>query len=134
MQCHILSSLYPTATNLRSARAPCPLYCFCWPISRPPLLLAWCVFEKELSAAILSSEHHERFFPPTLVSAGFLGGPRVPGPGLPTMSMCLAICASCACYLDIFTEEKTVVENYLILWRNNYYTYWFPESRSNIWI
>jgi len=20
------------------------------------------------------------------------------------------------------------------LWRNNYYTYWFPESRSGVWI
>jgi len=23
---------------------------------------------------------------------------------------------------------------YLILWRNNYYTYWFPESWPGIWI
>jgi len=22
------------------------------------------------------------------------------------------------------------LEEYLILWRNNYYTHWFPESRS----
>jgi len=26
------------------------------------------------------------------------------------------------------------LEQYLILLRNNYYTYWFSESRSGIWI
>jgi len=25
-------------------------------------------------------------------------------------------------------------EEYLKLWRNNNYSYWFPESRSGIWI
>jgi len=26
------------------------------------------------------------------------------------------------------------VEERLILWRNYYHTYWFPESRSGMWI
>jgi len=26
------------------------------------------------------------------------------------------------------------LEEYLQMLRNNYYTYWFPESRSSIWI
>jgi len=26
------------------------------------------------------------------------------------------------------------LEEYLILLRNNYYTYWLPERRSGIWI
>jgi len=26
------------------------------------------------------------------------------------------------------------LKNILILWRNNYCTYWFPESWSGIWI
>jgi len=50
-------------------------------------------------------------------SAGFRGGPRGPGPGhptkqgSPTMFMCLAICATCACHLVIFiTEESLFVD------------------------
>jgi len=64
------------------------------------------------------------------------------------MFMCLAVCVVCACQLVIFSEKNLLVDaiNYirrpnssisleenLILWRNNYYTYWFPESRSGIW-
>jgi len=26
------------------------------------------------------------------------------------------------------------LKEHLILWRNNYYACWFPESRSGIWI
>jgi len=32
------------------------------------------------------------------------------------------------------TINSITLEEYLILWRNNYYTYWFPESGSGIWI
>jgi len=32
------------------------------------------------------------------------------------------------------TKSSISLEGYLILWRNNYYIYWFPESRSGIWI
>jgi len=64
------------------------------------------------------------------------------------MFMCLAICATCACHLVFFSGKSLFVdavniigrpnssislEEYLILWRNNYYTYWFPGSRSGIW-
>jgi len=63
------------------------------------------------------------------------------------MFVCLAICAKCACHLVIFGEKSLFVdainyigrpnssislEEYLILLRNNYYTYWFPESRLGI--
>jgi len=63
------------------------------------------------------------------------------------MFMYLAIRAKCACHLVIFREGSLFVdatnyigrpdssislEEYLILWRNNYCTYWFPESRSGI--
>ena len=42
--------------------------------------------------------------------------PRGPPPkGAPAMFMCIAVCAMCACHLDIFTEEN------LILWRNYYH-------------
>ena len=76
-------------------------------------------------------------------SAGFWGGE-----GPPTMFMCLAIRATCECHLVFFNEKNLFVdaikiigrpnssislEEYLILWRNNYYTYWFPGSRSGIW-
>jgi len=63
------------------------------------------------------------------------------------MFMCLVICATCACHLVIFREGSLFVdaikyigqsdgsislEEYLILWRNSYCTYWFPESWSGI--
>jgi len=71
-----------------------------------------------------------------------LGGAKGP----PTMFLCLA---KCACHLVVFSEKSVFVdafnyigrpnssislEEYLIFWRNNYYTYWFPESRPGIWI
>jgi len=31
-------------------------------------------------------------------------------------------------------NSSILLEEYLILWRNNYYTYWFPENRSGVWI
>jgi len=31
-------------------------------------------------------------------------------------------------------NNSSSLEEYLISWRNNYYTYWFPESRSGVWI
>jgi len=38
--------------------------------------------------------------------------------------------------MKIFLDAigSILLEYYLILWRNNYYTYWFSESRSGIWI
>jgi len=39
------------------------------------------------------------------ISAGFREGTRAP-----TMFMCLAICATCACHLVVFTEESLLVD------------------------
>jgi len=65
------------------------------------------------------------------------------------MFMCLATSTTCACHLVIFISEKNLhkllsiigrpdisipLVYYLILWRNNYCTYCFPESRPGIWI
>jgi len=74
-----------------------------------------------------------------------LGGPK--GARAPHHVLYLAICAICACHLVIFREKGLFVnainyigrpnssislEEYLILLRNNYYTYWFPENRSGV--
>jgi len=75
------------------------------------------------------------------------GGDKGTEPRAPTMFVCLAICATCAsaCHLAIFSEKSLFadaiigrpnsiisLEEYLILLRNNYHTYWFPERRSGI--
>jgi len=82
-------------------------------------------------------------------SAPDLGGAQDPPPKrTPTMFMCLAIRATCGCHLVISARKVCLsalliiirpnssisLEEYLILRRNNYYTYCFPESRSDIWI
>jgi len=36
--------------------------------------------------------------------------------------------------INCWPNSNISLEEPLILWRNNYYTYWFPESRSGIWI
>jgi len=50
------------------------------------------------------------FFVNTIASAPDLGGGKGPGPRAPTMFMCLAICATCACHLFIFNEKSFFVD------------------------
>ena len=81
------------------------------------------------------------------LSAGFRGeqGARAQGPppkGATHHVHAFSYTCDMCVPLRHFTEESVFVdaivcislEYYFILWRNHYYTYWFPESRSGIWI
>jgi len=77
------------------------------------------------------------------------GGPG-PGPALPTKrtthhfhvfshmyNMCVPLIFISEEILFVDAIKISVVQMtvyYMILWRNNYCTYCFPESRSGIWI
>jgi len=60
--------------------------------------LNWCCF-------IISPTHYV-----LRNSAGFRGRPKGLGPRAPTMFMCLAICATCACHLVAFSEKSLFVD------------------------